>query len=325
MNASNVIAIFIAILSATFAFVPGHHTLGNKRTMGTVDSIASKVMVRAKRDVLMASIVELDERHQGIQWNPYVPTVSEHVLFLYHSVTKTMTWAIRRLPFDLKVLVRCTTRGPLLMLGLLLAKLTKLRSLQVAVLLWVLREVIVRILKGLFYPICAGYALGYTWRMKLAYFHCACPWWLVNKLSEFRNNGGDIEFLCELCQERRVHDEIRAHIEARRVRPGDIPNDGGDPSPADLEDTIKLMSDWGGSFVTQLYLFGTRHVFRNEHEHWMHLMVSCVAHLVTSTFSITIPWPVLSQSRTGLRACMKFASTIDTIQQCCVSLMVHAL
>lgn len=115
---------------------------------------------------------------------------------------------------------------------------------------------------------------------QLAYFHCACPWWIVNKLSEFCNSGGDIQFLSKLCQEPRVHDGFRAHINARRLRPGDIPNDGNSSSIPDLEGTVQLMSDWGGSFVTQLYLFGTRHVFQHEHERRMHLMVSCVAHLM---------------------------------------------
>ena len=47
-----------------------------------------------------------------------------------------------------------------------------------------------------------------------------------------------------------MHDGFRAHINARRLRPGDIPNDGNSSSIPDLEGTVQLMSDWGGSFVT---------------------------------------------------------------------------
>ncbi|CAB9516387.1 expressed unknown protein [Seminavis robusta] len=124
-----------------------------------------------------------------------------------------------------------------------------------------------RICKGIFYPVCAGYALGHTWQQKLAYIHCTLPWWIANKLSDAYDSGGNIGILLQVCSNERIREGIQAYMQARTLNPGDVPAD----------DHLTQMSDYGGSYVTQLYLFGNQHV--QEHLE-MHKIVSFVAHIL---------------------------------------------
>lgn len=57
-------------------------------------------------------------------------------------------------------------------------------------------------------------------------------------------------------------------MQARTINPGDVPS----------QDYLTQLSDYGGSYVTQLYLFGSQHVLQGHLQ--MHKTVSFVAHIL---------------------------------------------
>lgn len=116
---------------------------------------------------LRASLADesVRSRIERTVWNPYVPTVWERLLCVYYWVSMTIVGTVWRLPFDAWKLVRIT--WPLIFLAPLVGVEASTFWYSWTALLLIPSAL--RICKGVFYPICAGYALGHTWEQKVSF------------------------------------------------------------------------------------------------------------------------------------------------------------
>lgn len=107
----------------------------------------------------------LQEEAAKVEWEPYVPTAYERLLCVYYSVTMTIWGTIWRFPLDALKLLRVV--WPLIVLEIVLCTWGFSTPLFYGLLILQLVPSALRICKGIFYPVCAGYALGHTWKQKV--------------------------------------------------------------------------------------------------------------------------------------------------------------
>ena len=201
---------------------------------------------------------------------------------------------------------------------------------------WSLLPSFLAIGKGTMYPIAASLLLCQTIPMKMAYLMLTLPWWLSNKLS-LEHGAENVDSVLKLHgkDDDRNKKMIFDHLRCRHDRSQWTKLDHSS-SDWKISDLTEHLCGYGGSLVTQYFVFGSEHLDR--YRSW-HVKVAAAAHVLMtlltkrkmrkpsdSTTSMIYPQARNMTFTFGFKKCWRLGVSLKKtmIQQWFASLMDHA-